>query len=374
MTKVTIIQPLIPKYSLDFFNKIADLDQNIKITVIADIKSKTTLNQFSEESAKFKAVHCEAKSLFGLIFEKGLHNKILETRPDIVVFSGNPRGFTQLISMIKLKLANKKFYAWGMFHRIGGPRFSSNLYYKALSSLVNSCLTYSRTGAQHLLSIGAPKNKIKILGTAIDEAIPLQEAKNTCDSRTREIINTHNLHGKKVILQVVRLSRIKKPELLIHAAEKILKKRSDVHFFLIGDGEMREEVSKLVHQMHIDEHVSLLGAIYDERELSHWYNIADVFAMPTCIGLSAHHAMCYGLPIVTDDSLDNQASEFDILYDGLNSIIYKEGDISDFAYRIEQIIDSPELAKFLSKNALHTVKDIHTLERKARNFIDAIKQ
>ena len=96
--------------------------------------------------------------------------------------------------------------------------------------------------------------------------------------------------------------------------------------------------------------------------------------MPTFIGLSAHHAMAYGVPVVTDDSLDSQGSEFDILSNGLNSFLYKEGDPHDMARVLEKIINDPILREQMSINARATVERVHNLDNKARQFVQEVKK
>ena len=102
--------------------------------------------------------------------------------------------------------------------------------------------------------------------------------------------------------------------------------------------------------------------------------MSDIFVIPTCIGLSAHHAFCYSLPIVTDDSVTNQASEFDILSDEFNCLLYKEGDLEHFSEQILRLKNNKLLYKEISNNALKTVRDIYTIENKANNFIKSVKR
>jgi len=95
--------------------------------------------------------------------------------------------------------------------------------------------------------------------------------------------------------------------------------------------------------------------------------------MPTFLGLSGHHAMSYGLPVVTDDSLDHQGSEFEIVSNGLNGLTYREGDVDDLAATLLRIIGDDELQKFMSTNARKTIEGTHNLNRKTQRFIDEAK-
>jgi glycosyltransferase involved in cell wall biosynthesis len=172
-----------------------------------------------------------------------------------------------------------------------------------------------------------------------------------------------------VVLQVVRLSRIKRPELLLHAAEILSQQRQDLLFVLIGDGEMRQQLEQMVVERGLQNTVRFIGALYDESVLSSWYLSASVFVVPTFIGLSAHHAMSYGLPIVTDDSLDSQGSEFDIIADGLNALTYREGDAQCMAEAIDRVTNDKELQNRLAANAIQTVREKHNLVGKSTSFV-----
>ena len=99
---------------------------------------------------------------------------------------------------------------------------------------------------------------------------------------------------------------------------------------------------------------------------------ASAFVVPTCIGLSAHHAMAYGVPVITDDSLNEQASEFDIVHHGLNGLLYKEGSPDSLASQLEKLIDNEPLREQLSKNALITVNDVNSLMSKVNNFASLV--
>ena len=250
----------------------------------------------------------------------------------------------------------------------------TNTYFRIVGKLANRCLPYSRTGAVNLVGLGVSKLKVGIVGTAIDESQPHAQMRARTSDELSQFRSAHGLAGKHVILQVVRLSRIKRPELLIDAASALQVLRNDLVFVLIGEGEMRLELEALVSTRGLKEYFRFVGAVYDEAELSRWYICADAFVVPTFIGLSAHHAMSYGVPVITDDSLDSQGSEFDILAPGLNSLTYAEGNPKDLAKAINRVDCDSELRIFLASNARKTIDNSHNLNNKAKNFFEQITQ
>jgi glycosyltransferase involved in cell wall biosynthesis len=372
--RLCIVQPVLPLYSISFFNRIVDLYPEIDLIVLADLETPSALNQYRKDDCRFRAFHLPSDERRGVARRPGLLRMLREQEAEVLIFSGYARDLSQFWAMLVYRLRGGRFAAWGMFHRIGGPRRVSKLYYRLVGLLADKCLTYTRVGATQLVSLGVPKHKVAVIGTAIDERVPFAEARTRTAEQLAEFRRMNGLEGRRVILQVVRLSRIKRPELLVEAAAGLKRQRDDLLFVLIGDGEMRQELEALVAQRGLEGSVRFLGAIYDEAILSHWYLSAEVFVVPTCIGLGAHHAMSYGLPVVTDDSLDSQASEFEILAEGLNALTYREGDAQDLARVLARLFSDPALRQTLSANARKTIENTHNLERKTRNFVEQALQ
>jgi glycosyltransferase involved in cell wall biosynthesis len=372
--KLCIIQAVLPLYVISFFNRISELYQDIELVVVADLESTDPLNQYRGQLLKFSVVHVTNTQWGGIVWRAGLLKALRLEKADVVVFSGFTRDVSQLLAMMYFSIANKQFAVWGMFHRIGGPRFVTNAYFRIVGLIADRCLTYSRIGAVNLVGLGVSKQKIGVVGTAIDESKPQAQLRLQTQELLLKFRDDHDLKNKHVILQVVRLSRIKRPEILIHAAAVLKKIRNDLVFILIGDGEMRAELESLVSTLGLEECFRFVGAIYDESELSRWYLCSEVFVVPTFIGLSAHHAMSYGVPVVTDDSIDCQGSEFDILAPGLNSLTYREGDAEDLARVLAKVVADTELQSYLAFNARKTIENVHNLDNKAKSFVSQVKQ
>ena len=116
----------------------------------------------------------------------------------------------------------------------------------------------------------------------------------------------------------------------------------------------------------------MLGPVYDQDKLAALYNAADITVVPTCIGLTAHQSLSFNVPVITDDSIIHQASEFEILTDGYNARIYKEGNINELAAIIEDLSNDPLLLEALKKNCRASLSK-YSMENKVANFIRAIE-
>lgn len=370
--RLCIVQNVLPLYAIAFFNRIVELNPDIELFVLADILTSEALNQFQPEDCDFKVLHLPQRALLGITLRPGIIRLLQSVNADIVIFSGSPREPSQLIAMTWLRMRGLPVAVWGMFHRVGAPKKLTDIYFKLVGRLSSLCLAYTRVGATNLVRLGVNKRKVVVVGTAINESIPNAEIRSRTPQELVGFQREMGLEGKKVVLQVVRLSKVKRPDMLVYAAAEIVKTRDDVVFVIVGDGEMKQELTVLIDGLGLQDKFKLLGALYNEKSLSYWYLTANAFVVPTFIGLSAHHAMAYGVPVVTDDSLDCQGSEFDILANGLNSLLYKEGDVFDMARVLNVLLNDNELRAQLSENAKTTVDHIHNLNNKTHRFVSSV--
>ena len=371
MKKLVVVTNLLPHYQIDFYNRLVKLS-DYDLTVFADISIDSALNNFESKLCDFKVINSPIKNRGGLSFRSNLRKQINTINPDHLIFYGNPRELSLTLLMLLYRLVGRSFNVHGMFHRIGGETVFSKIYYWCMGKVANKCFTYGRKGAEVLLGIGVPSDKIKIIGTAINEKKSIEFSDNVEEKKLLEFKNKYGIVNKKVVLQVVRLSEIKKPDMLLYVAEQINAIRDDVVFVLIGGGDMYEDIKQKISKLELTDSVLLLGPIYDEEELSYWFKSAQVFVIPTCIGLSAHHAFSYSLPIITDNDLTNQASEFDVLYNGLNSLLYQSGDLNSLQSKLLEILDDDSLQAFLSSNARYTVENIYNLDIKCNTYLNAL--
>lgn len=366
--RISIVQPYLPHYSAAFFEKLAQAHSIESVQVIADLKSSGHLNAVNQGDA-LELTHVPYTSVSGFVFRPGRFRALRAYHPDVCVLSGDPRDLGGLFLAVFLRVLGCKVVFWGMFHRIGGPRLVSQITYRLMAQVSNACITYARIGALNLLSLGARADKVFVGGTAIDESKPFEAAAEVCPDDIEAFKSEQGLVSRAVILQIVRLSRIKKPLLVLELA-RILRERGrgDFVIVVIGGGEMVEAFRGRAEELDLLNVVHILPPEYDEARLARWFLSADVFTIPTCIGLSAHHAFSYGVPIVTDNSMTDQASEFEVITDGLNGLTYRTGDIQGYADAVETILDDPALRGRMSRNALETIRNRYNLASKVVAF------
>ena len=371
--KTVIIQTVIPKYEIPIFERISRLD-GVGLTVIADLKTERQLNQYRKGRDQFTAVHVGTASFCGMIVRPGLLKTLCVLKPDIIIINGDPHEVSQLLILLWCRITRIPVGVWSMFHRVGPKRLVFELYMRLLGRFGDILLSYAERGRREQIARNISSDKIVVLGTAIDQRSVIAVRDGLSDDEVTRFRETQDLSGKKVLLHVVRLTSIKRADLTLRCLARIVERRQDVLLVFIGGGPLENDIKALAAELGLDRFVRFLGPVYDENTLALWYKNADVFVMATCIGLSIHHAMCYGLPIVTDDSPVTQASEFEAMVDNETGLTYRAGDLDDYARKVCQILDNAELRRRLAAGALKRVETDYTIDRKIENFDVAIRR
>lgn len=130
-----------------------------------------------------------------------------------------------------------------------------------------------------------------------------------------QIEEEYGLRGKKVILFVGRLVGLKNVSTLIRAYVPLKEKAALV---VIGDGECKEELKQL--DVQLDANVIFTGR-KEGDELMAWYNIADMFVLPStqeAFGAVTNEALlagCYSF-------VSEKAGSSSLIENGVNGHIF----------------------------------------------------
>lgn len=148
-----------------------------------------------------------------------------------------------------------------------------------------------------------------------------------------------------MILSVGELNTNKNHEVIIRAISNI--KRDDIHYFVAGEGKLKEYLYKLSEELGIKNKVHLLGFRKDINEL---YKISDIFCFPSKregLSVSLMESMVSGLPIVCSDIRGNS----DLVKKGVNGFLCNYNSVDDFKKAIESLINDTDLSyKFTTNN------------------------
>ncbi len=172
--------------------------------------------------------------------------------------------------------------------------------------------------------------------------------------------------NQPVILTIARLAgedRYKGYDQIIRALPSILKTLPDVHYLIGGKGEDKGRIEQLIKDLNLENHVTLAGFIPDE-ELCDYYNLCDVFAMPSKgegFGIVYLEAMACGKPTLGG----NQDGALDALCHGELGALVNPDDIKEIADTLVSILQRnyPNPLMYQPENLREKVIEIYGFEK-----------
>lgn len=152
---------------------------------------------------------------------------------------------------------------------------------------------------------------------------------------------TSTLDNKKIVA-VGRYSFQKGFDRLIEAWRLIADDFSDWHLDIAGDGEERENLETLIARYGLENSVSL---IHTRRNVGEIYLNASIYALTSRyegLPMVLLEAQSFGLPIV---AFQCKCGPKDIVDDGINGYLVEDGNISDLARRMSELMRNASLRK-----------------------------
>lgn len=357
---VIIIQPVVPSYRVDFFNRLAKrLAIKCPVKIYASnvdhlgVKSVNKSDVFYEELGPIKSI----LSIF--LYQKGVLD-IPINRGDIVFINGNPRFISNLLLLVKIKMVGAKIVWWGH-----GWSSTSVQWRAKIRTKIMAFFDYV------LLYTEAEIDSIRILGYNKENVMALNNGLNvkSIQSLVGEIDRQYNSD----ILFIGRLTDKSKLNQIIYAIS-LLEFKKDFHLHVIGDGPLKDEYIKMSKIYNVENRIIWHGEILDEYKIANISNLCRGFVYSGSVGLSIIHAFAYGLPAVVHRNRLHHMPEIAAFEEGYNGLGFDENDEKSLADAIDIILSNNDLVSTMSENARATVAKSFNLEDMVERFYKVIEK
>ena len=187
----------------------------------------------------------------------------------------------------------------------------------------------------------------------IPNGIDLEKFKNLSRKDIRKRLEIKD--NEKIITFVGTLRPVKGVKYLIKAMELIIKKNENLKLMLVGDGEEREELERLVEELDLKECVKFIGRVQNE-EIPQYMAASDVFVLPS---------LSEGFPVVTLEAMASGLAIIatsvgglpEIIEDGENGFLVEPKNPKEIAKKVLLILGSDELRENISKKNKEKVKE-----------------
>jgi len=361
--KVCVIAPTCFYYQVPLFRNLASssrIDLNVYFcsdegTTGKDIKTAYGADEtWTEEEELLGGYRSELirnraprgsylKSLIGLV-NFGVWKVLRDERPDLVVVTSwmNPTWWLTFLACLKFKIpmffmTDANFYAEKIT-----PSWKSWIKHLILGKLIfpNSTGFLCAGTANRLLyeHYGVPTEKLFPFAYSWGYESLIEKAGRL---RTKKIEFRKKIglpEDALVLLYCGRLSQEKGVIDLLEAFQRVQHPKKAL--VLVGDGQMRESMEKLIETNDIDS-VYLMG-FKNRSEIGRFYALADFFVLPShqeTWGIVVNEALSFSLPVIASDQV---GAAVDLVSHNENGYLFPVGDVQALADRISQLVELTE--------------------------------
>jgi len=292
------------------------------------------------------SIHPKFIDKYKMIYRAG--KKVISHQHIELIHADNaiPAGLIALLLGKKFKI-NYILYAHGeeivLYSRFFPEKYVSPYVYKhAKAVIANSSFTVGL-----LKKIGVKEEKIHLIHPGVDTE-QFRPGLNTY-----ELKDKYNLLNKKIIVTISRLQERKGQDYVIRAMPLILKEIPNAHYLIVGDGEERERLEKLVKELSLEDKVTFVGFV-SEKELPYYYNLADVFILANRV-TSTNDVEGFGMVFIEANACEKPViggktgGAIDAIIEGKTGLFVNPTDKKDIAEKITYLLKNPDKAIAMGK-------------------------
>lgn len=363
--KIAILQPLIPHYRTEFFQKLKDKCEICDLFLYED-GGKTLKEGF--KISKLTSKHIANFTIKGVLFYNPF--PFLKKDYDTIVLMFQFFHVTTWILLLTKFIHHKKIILWG-------PGISVKRYLKEeikpdwrlrwQLALADGVWTYMDKEAVQWKQV-SPQKPIVALNNTISD---IDKITSNPNSTPKDLIRRkYNIFEEVILIFCARFqSNNRRTDLLLETIKRLDSKKYG--FIIIGAGDDKPDFSMF-------ENVHDFGAVYDGNIKTELFTIADLYYQPGWVGLSIVEAMGYGKPICTFKRSEEtkQCVEYSYIQSDSsdkstwNGLVFD--DIDDALEKITSL--STEDMKIMSINSLRLAKTKLSISNMVNRAVSVIEK
>jgi L-malate glycosyltransferase len=166
-------------------------------------------------------------------------------------------------------------------------------------------------------------------------------------------------HGAPVVGNIAALVPHKGQRHLIEAAHIVVQKLPDVRFVILGEGELRETLERLVREYHLEKHVLLPGFRTDVLGCLKSFDVFVMSSITEGLGTSLLDAMACSRPIIATGA----GGIPEVVENGVTGILVPPRDHTAMADAIVALISDTTRRQALGDAGFTRVNGTFTVER-----------
>ncbi len=267
-----------------------------------------------------------------LVWQKGWW-KPLFGKYNVFILTGNPGIRSNWFLTFFARLMGKKVYLWshGLYGNESSVTLKKNMGYMRFSG---NLFLYGNYARKKLLAKKFPQERISVVYNSLD-----YDRQKLLRDKYVNAGFMRNYFGNDfpVAAFIGRLTPQKSLHLLIEAVGILKLEGVDVNIIFVGSGDETErQLQELAVKVGVDDRVWFYGECYDEEMIACILQNSALCVSPGNVGLTAIHALTYGIPVITHNLFREQMPEFEAVRPGYTGDFFKYNDSLSLAEHIER--------------------------------------
>ena len=169
------------------------------------------------------------------------------------------------------------------------------------------------------------------------------------------------------VISIARLIEKKGIEYGIRAVASIIKRNKKIEYNIIGDGPLKDQLQRLVHELGITSSVKFFGW-KEQQEIVGMLNIGDILLAPSVTGkdgdqegipVAIMEAMAIGLPVLAT----KHSGIPELIEDGISGFLVPERDVDALAEKLNYLADYPEIWQGMGRAGRAFVEKHHDIDK-----------
>lgn len=174
-----------------------------------------------------------------------------------------------------------------------------------------------------------------------------------------DILKEYKNKGYFLVGNIGRLSEQKGMKYFVEAIPKILKSNAKIKFFIVGDGEDREELETLVKSMNLSNDVFLLGYRNDIQNIISQLDLIVLSSLWEGLPLTPIEAFSVGKTIIAT-AVDGTV---EIIDDNINGILISPRSSDEIADNIIKLYENPDKIREMEEKAIVKFYEIFSYDK-----------
>jgi len=282
-----------------------------------------------------------------------------------------------LVSIVISKLRSRKVIVWGE-----GWYWPEDISYRRLY-LYNKIIKSVLRKVDAVIATGKKSQEFykKILGRedvfyATKYVVPFTK-KDPANLLKNLKQKDPEIDGKKIVLFVGRIIRLKGVDYLIKAFKLLEENLDDVYLLIVGDGPFKEQCEILSKNLKIKK-LMFTGYISDEDSLELYYNLGYVLVLPSITlegnaeanGYVVYESMGIGKPVVVTDAV---GATPEYVQDNVNGFVVQEKNVEELYEALLKILNNEKLAKEMGEKSKEIYAEKICLKKQFDSFQKVIE-